>query len=170
MMLNSLIAALSALAGATIGGIMTLRAAREQLRHDREKEDRQLHLAKLEQAYEALERVKDGAATLNTQSIVRLSHGQNVQAALQERVPTDRATLLIQFYVPELSTHMDQINEKWLRFGRSVGEAILRQDLSDQDKGDLILNLVEQNLSISSEATDIQKQLAAKAREYLGDS
>lgn len=164
---GELVAAAAGLVGALVGGGITLITSRQQLDFQGRSELRRVYVDKLEAAYESLSKVKDGAANLQLASVASIAHGLDFKSQLKERIPTDRAELLVSFYAPALRRDVEHMNAAWLRFSGSIAEAVVGHKLNGDQKGDLLIKLVEQGQQIGAMATRIQQRLAEDAAARL---
>lgn len=127
-----------------------------QVRKDKEA----LDLSKYEKTYQILTTLENHVNMMNLRMIGDLGYGVKFDA---KEIPAfkdyNALKMNIDFYIPELSNDIKELDDIYLKFGKVIGEFIMKLDPNTKDKEDFIIEGSVLSKRISSEVLNIKNKL-----------
>lgn len=121
------------LLGILLGGYMTWFLGSEQRKHDRSKENRVLLLSKYEELHELLGQVNGCVTSLAMQIVSEAAMDSKFDPkAIKNAMPTEKVSMLIDFYVPELKSDHEYIEKQTKLLYEHVCKHILEVNKTKQ--------------------------------------
>jgi hypothetical protein len=146
--------------GVIIGGLITLGAGHQQRKHDIDKEKRALLLLKYEELHSLLGELVDCVNILTNQVMSEAAFDSKFDPkAIKNRIPTERITMLIEFYVPELEANHEYIKKQVKYLYEHIIKHILEVNKTKQFK--------LESAAMASELSKATSAMVSKMKETL---
>ncbi len=153
---------------AIIGSMLTLLGTglqwRRQIRHDR----RKLLLAKLEELYSDLSRLRQSYKAADWEAVTHIT-GDELPSEVKDAlpVPIEKLQMLVGIYAPELSAHLERVEKSRHAYSNFYGRYIMLTNKRGEEGKTAISALFYQQSEIQKACAEMQEAVAALARKYL---
>lgn len=130
---ESWVPVVAALAGTTLGGLISLVASGVQFARQQKAERRSILIAKLEETHGLLRSATRAYGGAYGDAISRLTIGKSLGRDMA-LIELDRFDMLVRFYFPELSKYADAIKREQRRFGELLAQSVLKSDAPKEER------------------------------------
>ena len=159
---------IATISGVITGGLITAGVGRLQRKHDIEKEKRALLLLKYEELHSLLGELKDCVNLLTNQIISEAAFDSKFDPkAIKSRIPTERITMLIEFYVPELEENHEYIKKQVNFLYEHVIKHLLETEKTKQFKLESAAMAAELSKATSTTVAKMKETLAKTASSLV---
>jgi gas vesicle protein len=166
--MNPWIAIIGTLAGALIGGGLALLNAHFQLQRQAKRERQKLLLSKLEEIFELLSRIRKAYSLTSLQIVFKLSGTDAAQHTSDETlIPIERLQLLIGFYAPTLSGHLEKLEQHRNEFGELLAKSILWDKRDDKAKKEIFQAIEPGWRKLDKACAEMQEHVLLLSKQYL---
>ncbi|MEK6244432.1 MAG: hypothetical protein AABM33_08000 [Pseudomonadota bacterium] len=156
------------LLGALAGGGIALLVSNRQYKYERAMEREKRDLSNFESIHKLLTTTAHQAGILSTQIIGQIGYGAAFKAdSLGGKVPTEELRMLVEFYAPSLKPEVDQIAERWLVLGRTIAEAIMTKERTEDWKTKTVLAATLSSAEILKLSDVAKKKLNDLVARYM---
>jgi len=165
---KELIGVIGTVAGVLAGYGISYFTTQTKIKHDEKLERNRRQLSKLERAHELFSKVSHQTGLLNSQILMYLTH--DIQLDFQkvgEKFPLDNLQMYVDFYAPEVSQIVKEINDEWFGYARVIGEVILKPNKTSQERADYIIKSTEFYTKIDKLCKQGKNQIVEMSKKYL---
>ena len=154
--------------GVVAGGSVTYIVTRAQIKHEEKLDRSRRQLSKIEKTHELFSKVSQKTYLMNVSIIGKLTHGIAIEPEkMGDKLPLDELQMHVDIYTPEVSNKLKDISDKWLDFGRVIGEVILKPTMTDTERGDYIVKSTQITTSITRLCQEAKEQVVNTAKKYI---
>ena len=161
----AIIASVSGLIGVIVGGLLNYCISNSQFKRERAWQKNLLIKDKLEEIAKTVEKIEYRYRDWVCDAIkhIHFDEGMNHTGV---PIPTERLTMLIDFYSPELNNYWESLNAELLSFQDLTIEAIEGKTL-EAEKDVLVQKLIDRAGKIQKACKDLVNAAAEAARKRL---
>jgi hypothetical protein len=139
LIIGAIIAAIATLLGVIISGVINYVVSKNQFNREKDWQRKQFVREKLETICQIIEEIDDWHRKLWSEALMFIQYGKKLEIGIK-KIPTDRLSMLINFYAPALKPFLELISEEILSFGKAL-IIIINIDESGETKRQAIADL-----------------------------
>jgi HAMP domain-containing protein len=167
-MADAWIGVIGTLIGVAAGGGITYFVTQAQIEHTEKLERSRRQIAKLEATHELFSKVSQHTHIMNLNVVGNLTHGIKIDFKnMGEKLPLDELQMHADMYIPEVSNKAHDITNKWMDFGRVLGEVMLKPTITDDERGDYIIKSTKIATEIDRLSKEAKQIVVKNAKKYL---
>jgi hypothetical protein len=154
--------------GVILGGYVTWFLSSEQRKHDLTKEKRELLLAKYEELHELLAQLNGCINSMVLQIVTEAAMNSKFDPKqIRNQMPTEKVSMLIDFYVPELKHDHEYIKKQTNFIYEHVCKHILEENKSKQFLVESAVTAQELSKATTKIVASMKSKLATSAGALL---
>lgn len=123
-----------ALIGVLVGGAITYGVTYLKMRHDEKRDRVKLYLQKLEDMHKAVNKITEIYSHIWIEHVSIIKFGFKEPTKYEKPIPIDELKMLIDFYAPQLSVFVDQLEHSRKEYGKILMRCYEADELDMAEK------------------------------------
>ena len=166
--MEELVGVLGTIVGVILGGLITWLLGKEQRKHEINKHKRELLIQKYEELHALLGQLYGCVNSLAMQIVSEAALDSKFDPkAIRSQMPTEKVTMLIEFYVPELKEDNEYIKRQTAFLYEHVVKHIVEANKTKQFLAESAITASELAKVTSKTVTNMKSKLAINASQLL---